>query len=155
MLYLWLMDNELAKRWLKLPEVEVEYCENILLANKKIISIPDITPEMLSDYIEIGHQAINDHLLELRKRNRYLGEPRTRPLVLIGRLALADDESEVFTKDVLSMQNDANVTIDQVNQAYRGYWSVIEQSIYVPVVRRNMVFDAPQLNGAWLGLRRP
>lgn len=149
------MDKELAKRWLKLPEVEIEYEDSVLMVNGKFVSLPDITSDMLSDYIEIGHQKINNHLQEMRKRDQFWGNSKVRPLVLVGRLALTSDRPEVFIEEGLHAQNEAAILLDQVNQAYHGYWKAVEKCLYTPLIRRNLILNDPKLDGTWLGLRRP
>ena len=155
MLYLKQMDKELEKRWQQLPKVEVERSESMLVVNDRFVSLPDITPEVLSDYIEIGHDTIHSYLSEMRKSYRYWGEPKMRSSLLIGRLALSTNEETVFTPEGLQAKSEDDLVVDTVVQEYREYWSVITQSLYVPVVRRNVTLHNSNLDGTWLSIRRP
>lgn len=149
------MDNELEKRWLKLPEVRVEHDESILKVNDRFLSLPDITPAVLSDYLEIGQKTIHTHLLEIRKRYQYWGDSKSRPLILIGRLALTGRQEEALSEVGLKCNHETDIAIDGLYPEYRGYWTAIEDTHYKPEVRLNMMLNNEALDGTWLDLRRP
>ena len=156
MLYLCLMDKELEKRWLKLPKVDVDRGEGVLTVDGEYIHLPDTTPEMVSDYIEIGHETIKDNLTEMKKMSRFWAPERSRPLILLGRLALSGEEDEVFDSEgLISVRNTEDVAIEHVLPNYRDYWETVTESLYVPVVRYNVTLNYPRFNGTWLGMRRP
>lgn len=154
MVYLRSMDKELEKRWTVLPKVDIKSDESMLMVNSQFVSLPDITPEILSDYIEIGQRTIDAHLLEMRKRSRYWGESKTRPSILVGRLALSGHEDGVFTDEGLLVESETDLTMDVVKKEYKGYWNAIVESFYVPEVSRNISPNNPAHGGTWLGLRR-
>lgn len=156
MLYLCLMDKELEKRWLKLPRVEVDSDEGVLIVDDEYLSLPDITPGMLSDYIEIGYRTIKGNLAEMRRLSRFWASAETRPLLLLGRLAMSGEEAEVFTDEgLIAIRKTEHITMDEVLPEYRPYWETIEDSLYAPVVRRRATFNDTSMNGTWLGMRRP
>ncbi|MDB5167394.1 MAG: hypothetical protein JWN26_539, partial [Candidatus Saccharibacteria bacterium] len=47
------MDEDIQKRWIKLPEVRIED-ERILMINNKIVEIPDISSAVFLDYLLLG-----------------------------------------------------------------------------------------------------
>lgn len=155
MIYLCLVEEKLEKRWLRLPEVTVESDEGILNVDNRFVSLPDITPEILSDYLQVGQQAIKLYLNERRRLYRSWGEPRRRPIVHIGRLAIIDEDCEVFTERGAATRKELDLSIESLIPEYRGYWVAIQDSLYVPEIQRNIMLNDEKLDGTWLGLRRP
>jgi hypothetical protein len=148
------MDRNLENRWRILPKVEVESDESLLLIDGKPVSLPDITPSMLADYIDIGQYSIHTHLNERTKQYRLLGDRITRPLILLGRFAVLNDESSALTDEALAVENDVNLDRDDLKGEFQGFWMVIEETNYVPEIRRKLTLSSPKLDGTWLSLRR-
>ena len=93
------MENNLHQRWIQLPKVRVEF-ENVLTVNSKHVSLPDITPEILGDYIDIGREEIDYELNRVVKRQKFWDETfqaTQPPIILLGKLALSEHEYNVFT----------------------------------------------------------
>jgi len=148
------MDNELRKRWITLPEVDIEY-QSILSVNKRFVSLPDISSDMLRDYIEIGSELINDQLDELREQRRFWDGTQSRPCVYIGRLAVVRSDSIILTKEGQLLDNDDDLTANHLRPAYGAFWSVLARKQYTPEIHRNAIPVDKRLNGTWLGVRKP
>jgi hypothetical protein len=147
------MNSELSKRWLSLPEISIEY-QNILMVNKQIVNIADISEETLTDYLQIGQHTIDSQLRQLRSERRYSDDPTVRPSILVGRLALAATEGRVITDEALKYENDSAIKIDGLKTSFSGFWEVIQRALYTPEVHRKILLNNPKLGGTWLGLRR-
>jgi len=149
------MDRELEKRWIKLPEIGIDYVDNVMTINGRILSIPDTSPETLSDYLDIGHETINEYLREIKQGYRFWRHPTNRRSILIGRLALTGREDEVFTEEGLHVRYDSDLDVIHLDTSLRTYWMAVDTSLSTPEVHRNLTFKDSERNGTWLGLRRP
>jgi len=149
------MDRELEQRWIKLPEIGIEYSENIMTVNGRILSLPDTDPETLTDYLEIGYETINEHLREMKRGYRYWRNPTSRRSILVGRLALMGKEDEIFTEEGLKVKDDADLDIKHLDPLFQVHWMAVDTSLSTPEISRNIIFRNRELNGTWLGMRRP
>jgi hypothetical protein len=151
------MENNLHQRWIQLPKVRVEF-ENVLTVNSKHVSLPDITPEILGDYIDIGREEIDYELNRVVKRQKFWDETfqaTQPPIILLGKLALSEHEYNVFTAATRFNKDRVSVNVEQLQEPYRGYWMAIEERLYVPIVQRNFAKGSLELSGTWLGLGKP
>ena len=149
------MDKEFEKRWLKLPTIEIDHDESIMTVNGRFLSLPDISPDTLADYLEIGHELIWEHFREMKQRYRYWGDPTSHPSILLGRLALTGKEADIFTVDGLRTKDDADLGIDDLEPMFRAHWMTVEQALLKPEITRNIMLINHDRNGTWLGMSRP
>jgi len=149
------MDRELEKRWIKLPTIEIDHDESIMTVNGKFLSLPDIAPDTLGDYLQIGHELIWEHFREMKQRYRYWGDSTSRPSILLGRLALTGKEEGVFTEEGLQVANDADIDVDDLEPIFRAHWMTVETALLKPEITRNIMLINHERNGTWLGMSRP
>jgi len=149
------MDRELEKRWIKLPTIEIDHDESIMTVNGKFLSLADIAPQTLSDYIEIGHNIIGEHFSRMKEEYRHWGDATSRPSILVGRLALMGREDVVFTEEGMHVKNDADIDLEDLDPVFRAHWMTIETSLYTPEINRNILLTNNDKSGTWLSMRRP
>lgn len=147
------MENDLHKRWRTLPQVEVQF-GGILRVNQRHVSLPDISAQTLSDYIEIGKPQINAELRHTGRRERFCDGPTKPRTVLLGRLALEGRESWAFTNSGQYVDDTDDIRMEHLSDLYQGYWKVVEEAAYIPLIQRNFALG-PRLSGTWLGVKRP
>jgi len=156
MLYLWLMDKELEHSWNILPRVRIDEYESMLTVNHRFVSLPDITPSMLTDFINIGHDVIDKYLNETTNKSKYWNEFEIRPSLLLGRFALAGPRhrARILTPSGLDMADDEHLSKEDLRQSYKGYWEAVRKTDFVPEVYVDIALSDPHLDGTWLGLRQ-
>jgi|GEM_PF-5180347 len=149
------MDRYSENHSFRLPKVEVDSEESILLVNRLPLELSDITPNILLGYIQIGEQAIENDLYEQKKEHKLWGDETTRPSILLGRLAMSNDERRVFTPQGLTIEDESKLSMKDLDTNYRGYWLSVLNAKYEPEIRRNLVLlTQPKFDGIWLSMRR-
>ncbi|MDB5162924.1 MAG: hypothetical protein JWO54_988 [Candidatus Saccharibacteria bacterium] len=149
------MDEDIQKRWIKLPEVRIED-ERILMINNKIVEIPDISSAVFLDYLLLGREAIEKQLEENQLLQKHMDISLEKRVVLVGRLALLRSANRVFTDDCMQSDKVADFDINDLNPVYGLYWKKIldvkPAKKFKPEVFNTIVMDNPQHDGVWLGL---
>jgi hypothetical protein len=134
-------------------EIAIEH-QGVLTVNRKIVNLPDITPQILHDYIETGHEIIDAQLDEIEQVRRHLyRRNNVAPSILLGRLAIAGKESDVFTEKGLRKRSE-ELNILDLERPFRGFWVTIESADYIPEVHKNIGLYNSKFGGTWLGLRK-
>ena len=135
------------------PKVTIEH-ENILMVQKKPIELPDITAQMLADFIKWGKPEIETQLAFSENMTR-VGERRSaESVILVGRLALIGSEAFTFQARRLAYleYNPTLGGIDDLRNEYQDFWKVIQESNYVPRIFYKRESEDPNFRGSWLGL---
>ena len=145
--------TDIEQRWLKLPDIDIER-GRILTVNGKIVEIPDVSPRMLGDYIELGKGSIDSKLYVERKLRRNKDVPFINPAILVGRLAVVESESDLFTQEGRGVTSAEHIRKDDLVDDYHDFWDSIEAKLYKPVVYRNVLTNDINYAGTWLALRR-
>ena len=149
------MDGNSEYHQFQLPRVEVDREESILLVNKRPLELSDTTPNILLNYIQIGEQAIENDLFEQKKEHKLWGDNVSKPSILLGRLALSNDEKRVFTNEGLAIEDENLIAMKDLRTDYRGYWVAVQRANYIPEVRRNLVLlTHARFDGIWLSMHR-
>ena len=147
------MDRELQSRWIHLPKVEIED-RWLMTVNGKILELPDVTPAMLTDYIEIAQYDIDESLRLQRTERRFQQNPVFQPSILLGRLALVGRQETVLNKEGLDISNERDLDGLHLQKMYRGLWLAVENKLYVPEMHVNLAPGQAAMGGTWLGLSK-
>ncbi|MFZ1301109.1 MAG: hypothetical protein WAQ27_00820 [Candidatus Microsaccharimonas sp.] len=139
----------------KAPRVGFERVEHrdILTINERFISLPDITPGILVEYLDIAKDGIHAQLNVLKEMRKSRTNPELNPNVLIGRLTLMDTEDRALEYQGLSIRDPEALEAKDLLHSYREYWRVIERASFVPLIFRQILTSNEQVAGTWLGLK--
>ena len=132
------------------------------MVNNRVVELPDITPEMLDDYVKMGRPEIELQLAILENMRRVNERGDMRQTILVGRFALLGSEGAVFRDSSLARLNkknplpsDMSVDIDDLNDEYKAYWRTFEDTNYEPKIFYKRESRDPRFKGTWLGLMFP
>ena len=145
--------DKIESRWIKLPEVKIE--QRIMTVNGRIVNLADVSTEMFSDYIEIAKPLLDKELQIARNMRRHQPSLSVQPSILVGRLALIKDESEIFVENAKGIMNTEELEKESLEKPYQSYWSVIDRAFYTPEIHRRILSGNVGVAGTWLGLTRP